>query len=97
VSKRLRDLEHAQIVGGNELLISCQGDPECGGWIGIPFRPGIDGALDGKPLRPGGYVWTRDGGTTIDDLTLSPSINADGNDPSQHGCGHFFVKNGQIV
>jgi hypothetical protein len=88
--KKLRDLEHAAINYGNLLLISCQGDHGCGGWIGVPFRPGIDGAPDGEPNRPGGYVWTRESGTTIDDLTLSPSINA-------HECGHFHVKNGEIV
>jgi hypothetical protein len=88
--KRLAELEHAEIVGGNFLRISCVGDHDCGGWLGIPFKPGINGAPDGEPLRPAGYVWKREAGETLEDLTLSPSVNAD-------ACGHFFVRSGRVT
>lgn len=101
---RLRELEHAEVLAGNVLVVSCQGRPNpddprhkdgpCGGWIRIPFSPAIDGGPGGQPTtrsdgRPG-PVWKRESGTSIDDLTLSPSINA-------HECGHFYVSGGAIT
>lgn len=85
---KLRDLEHAEIRGGNVLLLSCVTN-HCGGWLRIPFQPGIDGAPAGEPLA-NGMVWNRTAGETLDDLTLSPSIDAD-------ACGHFHVINGAIA
>lgn len=99
---RLRELEHAEILAGNVLVVSCQGrgtderhaEGPCGGWIRIPFAPGVDGAPDGLPTtrsdgKPG-PVWKRESGTTVQDLTLSPSINA-------HECGHFHVQGGALA
>lgn len=91
MSRKLRDAEHAEIRKGNTLLISCQGN-HCGGWIRVPFSPTLDGAPEPKPAttREGArIVWTRVSGSTIDDITLSPSVNA-------FECGHFNVTNGEI-
>lgn len=95
IGQRLSELEMAEIIGGNELLISCQGCVDgrehCGGGLAIPFKPGINGAPDGDPrLNRKGYVWTRTSGETIEDITLKPSIDA-------KECGHFFVQHGKIT
>ena len=88
--QRLSEQEYAEIRDGNHLLISCQGDHECGGWLCIPFSPVIGDAAPAEPLRPGGVIWTRVSGETIEDITLSPSINA-------YECGHFHIQNGAVV
>lgn len=99
---KLRELEYADICDGNVLIVSCQGrrtdarhaNGSCGGWIRIPFSPGINGAPAGTPTRRSdgthGPIWSRTHGTTLDDLNLSPSINAG-------PCGHFHVKDGAIT
>jgi hypothetical protein len=89
---KLSDALIAEIRHGNTLIISCQGAHACGGCIRVPFSPTLDGAPEPRPAttREGGMLtWMRISGSTIDDLTLSPSINAD-------VCGHFNVVNGQI-
>lgn len=86
---KLRDLEYAEIRGGNVLIIPCQGNHDCCGRLRIPFRPGIGGAPSGPPTW-NGVVWERQSGETLDDLTLSPSIDA-------AECGHFVVRNGSIA
>jgi len=87
---RLTEAEFAEIRSGNCLIISCQGDggKHCGGWLRIPFSPALPGCSEPEPLK-NGMVWKRTGGETLEDLSLSPSIDAD-------VCGHFFVENGQI-
>ena len=90
MNKRLSELEDARIDAGNRLVLPCQGEHDCGGMIGVPFKPGIDRAPDGEPLRPGGPVWNRVSGDSLKNLTLSPSIDA-------HECGHFHITNGEIV
>lgn len=83
--------ECAEIRGGNILIImECQGAHKCGGYIRVPFAPGINGAPDGKPSREGGCVWQRTSGASLLDLTLEPSINVG-------DCGHFLVQNGEVV
>lgn len=81
-----------EIRHGNVLLIPCQGNGHCGGLIRVPFTPTLDGAPEPKPAttRDGGEcVWTRVSGTTAEDITLSPSVDAD-------ECGHFHVVNGKV-
>jgi len=88
---KLKDAEYAEIQNGNTLVVSCQGD-HCSGRIRIPFSPTLDGSPEPRPAttKEGQeFIWTRSGGTTIDDITLSPSINA-------FECGHFNVINGEI-
>lgn len=47
--------------------------------------------VDGKPPTDDAQLlWTRSGGTTFDDLSLTPSIDA-----SAHGHWHGFITNGE--
>jgi len=89
--KQLRDAGFVEIRHGNVLLMPCQGDEgkHCCGMLRIPFTPGIDSASGGEPLK-NGMLWTRTGGTTLNDLTLSPSIDA-------AECGHFHIIDGKVV
>lgn len=83
---------------GNRLLVPCQGkqtdgSAHCHGLIQIPFAPGINGVVAGTPLyahTAHEVIWDRVGGTSLDDLTLTPSIDAG-------DCGHFHVTSGEIV
>ena len=48
--------------------------------------------LDGKPPTDApGYLWHREG-STFEDLTLTPSVDA-----SDHGHWHGFIRNGDIL
>lgn len=80
--------ECARIRSGNILLIECQGEHKCGGYLRVPFAPGLEGAVDASP-NSNGCVWRRTG-TGLEDMSLSPSVDAG-------ICGHFFVRNGEIV
>lgn len=77
------------IRGGNVLLIECQGESHCAGRIRVPFRPPIGDGPEPAPTKEG-LVWQRVSGETIDDITLSPSVDAG-------DCGHFNVQNGSVV
>jgi hypothetical protein len=79
-----------KIKNGNVLLIECQGNNHCHGYIRVPFSPTIGGAPEPEPAQPNGEIWKREAGETIEDITLSPSINAG-------ECGHFHVVKGKIV
>ncbi len=95
--------DYAEIRQGNRLLILCQGTVDgkehCGGRIIVPFDPPLDGfskydefrqtagLLASQPLK---YVWQRTSGTSLEDLTLHPSVDAG-------KCGHFWIRTGQIV
>lgn len=78
------------IRGGNVLLVACQGEAHCCGYIRVPFSPTLGGAPEPEPSQPIGVVWQRVAGETLNDMTLSPSIDAG-------ECGHFYITNGQIV
>lgn len=90
---RLR--EFAEIRMGNMLLVACQGitkegEPHCCGTIRIPFDPPLPGCSRAKldPDHPG--YWKRTEGSTVDDITLTPSLDAG-------ECGHFNVTKGEII
>lgn len=90
---RLREF-NGEIRAGNLLLVDCcgivKGEQHCGGKIRIPFKPPLPGC---KPYKNGKYdavVWDRLAGATVDDITLSPSIDAG-------SCGHFVIEEGEIV
>lgn len=52
----------------------------------------VSNPVDGKPPADGCAALWRRAGTSFDDLTLSPSIDA-----SAHGHWHGFVTHGEIV
>jgi hypothetical protein len=60
--------------------------PDCGHSILIPFSD------EGKNTSTGEAVWTRTSGSTIDDITLSPSYRLMSN-----CCLHGWVRNGTWV
>lgn len=80
----------AKIVGGNCLMVPCQGNPadghECPGTLRVPFVPPLPGFL---PLTAKLH-WKRESGESLADLTLTPSVQME-------ECGHFYVTNGEIV
>jgi hypothetical protein len=83
--------EFGEIRNGNILIIKyCQGAHQCGGYLRVPFTPGIDGSPDGKPSKENGPIWKRITGETIDTLTLNPSLDFG-------ECGHFNIINGEII
>lgn len=88
---RLR--EFAYIKAGNVLIVDCMGikdgEQHCCGRIRVPFVPPLDGSTNPQPTREG-QLWKRISGTTVDDLTLEPSVDAG-------ECGHFNVLNGEIT
>lgn len=71
--------------------------------LAVAFANPVDG---GEKMTGNGYGgdpkhwWQRDG-STFDDLTLGPSIDASGNkageDNIQTPCWHGFIKNGEIT
>jgi hypothetical protein len=78
----------------NMLMIPCQGkkadgSQHCIGRIRVPFSPAIGGASLAQPPGKDGY-WIRVSGENIDNLTLSPSIDAG-------DCGHFKVVGGKVI
>ncbi len=90
--KKLADM-NASIRSGNVLVVSCQGNHggkgSCGGYLRLPFTPGLNGAPGAQPNSKG-FVWLRDlKGNTLDTLTLTPSFDAG-------ECGHFYVTDGEI-
>ena len=94
MTRRLR--EFAEIRNGNMILIHCQGrkgdgSEHCCGMIRVPFTPPLQGCEPFKITEADhpGY-WTRTGGETLDDFSMTPSVDAG-------ECGHFSVTNGQIV
>lgn len=57
---------------------------------GVPFRRG---EAKGASVLPITHVWGHTSGSTIDDITLTPSYLATGG-----GCRlHCFIRNGQVV
>lgn len=86
---RLREF-NAEIRNGNLLLVECvavlNGDQHCGGKIRVPFTPAINGFREFAADRK----WNRLSGSTLDDITLEPSVDAG-------ACGHFLVRSGEIV
>ena len=92
---KLLDVGVAEIRNGNTLIISCQGkkpdgSEHCGGWIRVPFQPTIGDASLAPPNPTSPGYWTRESGETIDDITLSPSIDA-------QECGHFHIRHGEVT
>ena len=87
---RLLDIPETRL-SANCLIVPCQGrnpdgSPHCCGMIRIPFKPTIGGS---QPVQAERY-WTRESGEMLNDITLSPSIDAG-------DCGHFHIQNGSIV
>jgi hypothetical protein len=86
--------EFAEIKNGNVLIIGCLGksrdgqDYHCAGYLRIPFIPPI-GVVPTAVLNEGGTYWKRLSGDSVDNLTLSPSIDAG-------PCGHFNIINGKV-
>lgn len=82
---RLINILECRLSANNCLIVPCQGEHKCCGVIRIPFTPTIDGTQEAKADR----YWKRESGETLDDITLSPSIDAG-------ECGHFYIRNGGI-
>jgi hypothetical protein len=53
----------------------------------IPFGAGLPGY---------GLAWKHEGGSTVDDLTLHPSIRTSGG-PNMQECAHYWIRNGEVV
>ena len=91
MGKKLADM-NASIRNGNVLVVSCQGSHggkgPCGGYLRLPFTPGLNSAPGAQPNSKG-FVWKKVRGESLDDLTLEPSFDAG-------ECGHFFVTDGEI-
>jgi len=77
-----------EIRNGNTLLVDCQIPDHCCGMIRVPFRPTIGDAPLAPPIGTQEY-WNRVSGETVEDISLTPSVDAG-------SCGHFNVENGQI-
>ena len=80
---------------GLGILFECPVHPGGACMTGAPFA----NPLDGGPPRPqpNGCAWQRTG-TTIDTLTLSPSIDGSHHKgPDGTPCWHGHVTNGEIV
>ena len=102
---RLRDLPEASFVratetgwthtetvdGANAVLFDCP----CGEHVNlIAFEPTLNAPPSPSGLSRSGGRWRRDSGTTLDDLTLSPSIAVN----TRHGeCWHGFIRVGEVI
>ena len=67
---------------------ACCDDQGRGHMVGVPYGP------SGIPYEVGGPVWEHVSGSTIDDITLSPSINCD--TPTSGCTFHGWVRNGIV-
>ncbi len=87
--------EFGEIRQGAVLIVPCMGkinedgSEHCCGKIRIPFKPPLPGFKPVKPNADNKY-WTRERGQSLDDLTLSQSIDAG-------DCGHFMITDGKIL
>lgn len=80
--------EYAEIRHGNVLVIrSCMGKHRCGGYLRIPFSPGVNGVPGA--VAEGKCVWKKVSGDSTKDLTLQPSCDFG-------ECGHFYITDGMI-
>jgi hypothetical protein len=105
--KHLRDLDASLVLvtergdlhkiddhGFNAVLFDCP----CGEHSNlVAFEPTIGGAPRARSgLTRDGGTWKREGGETVDDLTLSPSI-AVRSRPNGGECWHGYVRGGEVT
>lgn len=82
-----RELPTADGAGGGRYTCPCG---EHG--VVIPFS----NPLNGSKLSGYGGGWER-AGSTVEDLTLAPSIRTVGGPAPHAECAHYFIRNGDVV
>ncbi len=80
-------------VGANAVFFECPCGQHCNL---IAFEPTVDAPLSPAGLSSSGGRWKREAGTTLDDLTLSPSI-AVRTSRSSDECWHGFIRDGRVT
>lgn len=79
------------VVGANAVFFECP----CGNHCNlIAFEPTVDAPPSPSGLSSNGGRWRRESGTTLDDLTLSPSILI--HHGPQGECWHGFIRSGEV-
>lgn len=76
------------------LRFRCPCAEACQEVICVPFTP----ALDGTEAPPARRPWKRTGGSTLDDLSLQPSIWFHGEEIAGSNCKgwHGYLTNGEL-